>query len=138
MPGRVGAGDSHLRYRETEATSQLSAILTTSCLATLWVTRRCAVLEARAPAARAWCPFRCRLGCIAAPVHSHISLPGSCSPELCPQPVTNAFSCSLLCKKDILPTTMWCSRLGLALGELDKLTDGKAHITESQKLGKFE
>ena len=30
-----------------------------------------------------------------------------------------------------------CCRLGLALGELDKLTDGKAHITESQKMGKF-
>ena len=27
-------------------------------------------------------------------------------------------------------------RLGLALGELDKITDGKVHITESQQLGK--
>ena len=42
LPGRTELeNELWLKHRETEATSQLSAILTASVLATLWVTRRC-------------------------------------------------------------------------------------------------
>ena len=106
--------EAFLDHRETEATSQLSAILTASVLATLWVTRRCA-----------WLPSWAQL-----------------QP---PRQLGSASAAALEAarygqglRSSRLQTATGWRRLGLALGELDKLTGGKVHITESQKIGKFE